>query len=116
MNEKPSFGILSSFNKQEIKRLFRTAQTVYQTPGVIIKKAPKLGTFGRILIVTPKKAGTAPVRNLIRRRLKHIFFTNQLYEKPYDIIVLVAAPAQTLSFSTLQELLINLYDKKNTPH
>ena len=110
MNVKPSFGVLSSFNQHEIKALFRTAQTVYQTHGIIIKKAPKLGSFGRILIVTPRKAGTAPKRNLIRRRLKHIFFTNQLYEKPYDIIVLVSLPAQALSFSDLQELFLSLYD------
>ena len=38
--------------------------------------------YAKILIVTPKKIGSAPVRNLLKRRLKSIFYEEKLYERP----------------------------------
>ena len=95
---------LSSFKQEEIKKLFKTARSVITIPGLSIKKAPKQAEIARILIVTPKKVGNAPERNLMRRRLKSIFYEQQLYEKPYDLIVFVDKEALKIPFSTLQEL------------
>ena len=97
---------LSSFKKSEIQTLFKTARTKISFPGITIKVAPKQGEIGRILIVTPKKMGNAPQRNLMRRRLKSIFYEQKLYECPFDLLVFVTHPALALPFITLQELVV----------
>lgn len=85
---------------------------VYHENGIIIKRAPKNHEHAKILVVTPKKAGNAPTRNLIRRRLKHIFFNYSLFEKPYDLIILVSSAANQLSFDMLKTIMLNLYENK----
>lgn len=97
---------LSSFKKSEIKTLFKTACTKVSVPGITIKIAPQQGKLGRILIVTPKKMGNAPERNLMRRRLKSIFYEQKLFESSFDVLVFVTNPALSIPFSALQELLL----------
>lgn len=99
------FRLVSSFKKQEIQALFKAARTKISSHGLIIKVAPKQSEYGRILVVTPKKMGNAPQRNLLRRRLKSIFFEERLYQGPYDCIVFVLHEALAVPFSTLKELL-----------
>lgn len=97
---------LSSFKKSEIQTLFKTARTQISVPGIAIKVAPKQSEHGRILIVTPKKMGNAPERNLMRRRLKSIFYEQKLYEAPFDLLIFVTHAALTIPFSTLQEMVV----------
>lgn len=85
---------------------------IYHENGIIIKRAPKSHEYAKILIVTPKKAGNAPQRNLIRRRLKHIFFNYALFEQPYDLIILVSSAANQLSFDVLKTIMLDLYENK----
>ena len=66
---------MSSFKKSEIRMLFKTARTVYHQNGLTIKQAPKNGEHARILIVTPRKSGNAPERNLIRTKIKKYFLS-----------------------------------------
>jgi ribonuclease P protein component len=100
---------LSSFKTSEIKTLFKTARTLIATPGITLKGAPKQLEYGRILIVTPKKMGNAPERNLMRRRLKSIFYEQQLYKGSYDIIVFVTHNALAIPFNSLQELVLTAF-------
>lgn len=99
------FRLVSSFNKQEIQNLLKTAHTKISYGGITIKTAPKTSDYGRILIITPKKVGNAPQRNLLRRRFKAIFFEEKLYEGSYDCAVFVSSGALAVPFSTLKELL-----------
>jgi ribonuclease P protein component len=101
------FKKLSSFKKSEIQALFKTARTKIYNHGFTIKIAPKQSEIGRILVITPRKVGNAPQRNLIRRRLKAIFFEEKMYEKPYDCIVFVTPAAVAVPFSVIKELLIS---------
>ena len=97
---------LSSFKKIEIQKLFKTAQTKVSVPGIIIKAAPKQAEIARMLAVTPKKMGNAPQRNLMRRRLKAIFYEQQLFAKSSDFLIFVSNEALAIPFATLQELMI----------
>ena len=50
--------------------------------------------------------GNAPERNLMRRRLKSIFYEQKLYERPYDLLIFVTHPALAIRFAYLQELVV----------
>lgn len=102
--------LITVFDKREIRELFKTAKTQVKDHGLEIRLAPKKLAYGRILIVTPRKAGNAVERNRIRRRLKSIFFEQRLYEQPFDCIVLVTKAAITLSFEELKQLLLKAYE------
>lgn len=93
---------LSRFTKKEILRALYTAQTASRLPGLDIKYLPRTGIFSRILIITPAKAGSAPQRNLIRRRIKALFYENELYKSSYDWIIFVKKGACNYSFSDLK--------------
>lgn len=96
---------LSSFTKQEVDHAFKTITSRIKINGLTILKAPQARIKGRILIIIPKKAGKANLRNQIRRRLKSIFYEEKLYEQPYDWIVLVNKEACGNSFSELKKIM-----------
>lgn len=97
---------LTQFSQEEIKALFQAARTVLREKGLEIRKAPTTNPFGRLLLVIPKKVGNAPKRNLIRRRIKSIFYQEKFYEKKYDFLCFVYPHATLLSFAELKELLV----------
>jgi ribonuclease P protein component len=101
--------LITQFDKQEIRELFKKAQPMIKSQGLEIRLAPQILDYSRILIVTPRKAGNAVERNRIRRRLKSIFFEEKLFEQPFDCIVLVRKPAIQLSFDELKQLLKQAY-------
>jgi ribonuclease P protein component len=76
--------------------------------------APRAKSFGRILIVTPRRAGNAPARNLIRRRLKALFYEEKWYESSYDFAFIIRAPATHYSFQQLKELCTGFMTRLNT--
>lgn len=65
---------------------------------------------GRILIITPAKIGSAPKRNKLRRRLTALFYEEQFYKKPYDILVYTRKGSPELSFEFLKKLLHTTLD------
>ena len=102
-------GILSTLTKwsdRAIYLLYKQASTIASHPELVIKRAPSSDTIGKFLFVIPKKVGTAPERNLIRRRLKAIVYEHQLYTKGYNCLFLIKPSAKNLSFGQLAELVI----------
>ncbi len=98
---------ISSFTKQEIIHLFKTAHSVVRVPSLEIRKAPASADQGRILLVIPRRVGNAVKRNTLKRRLKAIFFEEQLATKNVDFIVLAKSPDATqLTFQELKTMLI----------
>jgi ribonuclease P protein component len=97
---------ITQFTKQEIDLLWKKVHPVIKHDGFILLKAPRQGTFGRILIVIPKKIGNAPVRNKLRRQIKAIFYENELFKKDYDWIIITKKPITSLNFQDLSTLLL----------
>ena len=95
----------SHFSKKEVQHLFKKGKCLLNKSGLLLLQAPAAKTAGRILIVTPAKIGNAPVRNRIRRRLKEIFYTHRLYERPYDVAVVIRKDAVELTFKELTSLI-----------
>ncbi|OGB84295.1 ribonuclease P protein component [candidate division TM6 bacterium RIFCSPHIGHO2_12_FULL_32_22] len=113
---KNSTAKFFQFQKREVKEFFKKAKFRKKIKGLEILLAPSFLDYGRFLAITSRKAGNAPQRNLIRRRLKHIFFEDKLYEKSLDFIVIVSKEAINLNFQELKEILHEIVNiaKKNS--
>lgn len=99
---------ISSFTRQEVAELFACARAKIKLPGLRILKAPTTHPYGRILIVIPRKVGTAPERNLIRRRIKMIFREKKLYLYGSNFIALIGPECKKISFQELERIFSSL--------
>ena len=111
---RPFVSQISRFSKKEAVKLLLLAKRSCRYPGLDIKLAPKEGDFGKILIITPAKSGSAPQRNLIRRRLKAVFYEEQLYLSESSWIIFVKKESQSYSFQELKQLLITCIPLKSS--
>lgn len=92
-------------NKKEIALLLKKARFVLRHPACDIRSAPKSGDLARILIITPRAMGNAVKRNLVRRRIKSLFYEKKWYSGDHDWLIYAKKPITQLSFKQLQELI-----------
>ncbi len=103
---------ISKFTKREIDYLFCHARRIAKSQVCTILVAPRQNTeFGRVLIIASRKVGNAPERNLIRRRIKSIFYEEKLFALNFDCVVIVYKNMVSLSFDQLKTLLVSAYQK-----
>lgn len=100
---------LSTFNKKEVVTLLKKGKRVCKDVGLDIISAPATLEFGRILVITPRKAGNAPARNKIRRRLKALFYQKKLYERLTDICIIIKKPGITYTSDQLEQFLDRVF-------
>lgn len=97
---------LTQWHKKEITRLFKTAKRIFVNAGFDIRFSPRSHPeYSRILIVISRKIGSAPVRNLLRRRIKALFFEKKLYEKSVDWLILTRPGAGERTFAQIAEII-----------
>jgi ribonuclease P protein component len=105
-------GKISKFTKKEIDYLFQHARRVIRNQFCTILVAPRQKEdFGRVLIVASREVGTAPERNLIRRRIKSIFYEEKLFTLDFDCVVIAYKKMVSLSFDQLKNILTDAYQK-----
>ena len=116
MIEKTRFKLLFSFAKKEIDWAFKRVRMIARTRGLKLLQVPKVfsaeNKFGKILIIIPRRAGKAHKRNLIKRRVKSIFYEEKLFENIATSILLVREDAAKMSFEQLKEFLVSAFSKK----
>lgn len=99
---------ISTFSQSEIAQLFNVAKIKVRYSGVRILTAPaSQPSAGRILIITPKACGSAPERNLFKRRVRSIFRENNLATSGKDFVIITDKRGATLSFTKLCHLLLS---------
>lgn len=102
---------ISSFTQSEITKLLNTARVKARIPGLrILAASSSLPEHGRILIITPRRSGNAPQRNLIRRRIKSIFIQDELCNKKIDLVIIVRREGIETSFGNLRKLLHRVFN------
>lgn len=99
---------ISRFSRKEIDHLFTNGKANYKSKELVILTAPCLLAFGRVLLITSRKVGNAPERNLLRRRSRAIFYEEQLFHCKKDTVIIFKSPAKNLSFEELKALLIKI--------
>jgi len=100
-------ALITKFKYKEIKQTFKKARYVYSSPELDIKLSPTTDNIGKLLIVIPKKVGNAPARNLIRRRLKSIFYENEIYKRSHNFLVFCKPSIVDLEYQNLRDRLLN---------
>ncbi len=99
----------------ERRNLLKKARLVHRQAELDIRSLPRdiesSRLPGRILIITPRKVGNAPQRNLLRRRLKAIFREEKIFEKSHDMIIYCRKGAAGLTFQDLKSLLVDICKK-----
>lgn len=100
-------ALITKFKYKEIKQTFKKARYSYFSPELDIKISPSTDNLGKLLIIVPKKVGNAPERNLIRRRLKSLFYENQIYKHPYNFLVFCKPAILELEYKNLKDRLLN---------
>lgn len=107
---------LSKWTQQEIKQFFATAQAAIKIKEltILVSSSPlhPTQTFYKLLITTPRKIGSAPQRNKLRRQLKSIFYQEKLYAQGLHIAVLLRQGAPEISFEQLKNMLIQAAQTK----
>jgi len=101
---------ISKFKRKEIDLLFQTTQAAYKSKELTVLAAPCILSFGRILLITSRKVGNAPERNLLRRWGRAIFYEEKLFEKNSDLIVIFKSPAKKMLFDEFKEILKKAVD------
>lgn len=102
---------ISKFTKSEVDYLFQHARRVVRNQVCTILVAPRQKDFARVLIVTSRKIGNAPERNLMRRRIKTIFYEEKLFTCGFDWVIIVHKKMVEFPFDQLKSLLISVYQK-----
>jgi ribonuclease P protein component len=103
----------TNFKYKEIYMLKDMAELIYFSSYAKIKVYKSLInknlSYGRILIILPKKIGNSPFRNLIKRRIRAIFFNRKIYTLKYDFVFIAQKGIDKLSFNELENIFINMY-------
>jgi ribonuclease P protein component len=97
---------ITQWPKKDIGRSLKRAQFLCRDSAFDIRTNPTKNRIGKVLIVIPRRVGSAPERNKIRRRAKAIFFENQLFTLGYDWIIFFKPAAKYLSFAALQDYIL----------
>lgn len=104
---------LFRFTSKQVREIFKRASSRTVIDGLTIIKAPATLSHGRLLVVTPRRIGNAPKRNRIRRRLKAIYWEQQLFVNPFDVIVIVTKNSVDLPFDRLQTIITKAVAKND---
>lgn len=103
------FTNLFRFEKKEIDQTFQNSSLIGKISAFKLLKAPIAKNnqeFGKLLIIASRKVGKAHKRNKVRRRLKSIFYQEQLYIHKNNYIILAYKPATELKFEQIKNFLI----------
>lgn len=94
---------MTRLSRAEVLSLLKNARMVCRHAGLDIRATQRTAQFGKILIIIPRKVGSAPERNLIRRRIKAIFYEERFFELPFDWVFFVKPEATAWPFSQMRE-------------
>lgn len=105
---------ITLFNRKEVALFFKNARRIAVNDAFTILAAPRVHTFARILIITPRAIGTSVARHRLRRRLKHIFYQEQLLNRLiYDIAVITRSAALTYDYISIKNFILKTAEQCN---
>ncbi|MBL4588079.1 ribonuclease P protein component [Candidatus Babeliales bacterium] len=106
MLEDSSFKPVFSFNQKEVTALFAVAKVALRLPGLTVLAASikEEHQSGKVLIITSRKSGNAVKRNKVRRRLKHLFWTNDWFAAGYSFAIITYKQVHQFSYDELEAI------------
>jgi len=102
---------ISLWNKDERLKALAQARPILRRPQFDIRTLPKQDAIARIIVITPKKVGSSPYRNLLKRRARSIFYQEKLFESANDWVIYFRPSKSILDYKTLHDTLLELFKK-----
>jgi len=102
---------ISLWKKDERTKVLSLARPIFRTSHFDVRILPKQGDLARIMVVTPKKVGSAPYRNLLKRRARSIFYQEKLYNSTHDRVIFFRPSQTILEYKRLHTILMELFKK-----
>jgi ribonuclease P protein component len=101
------FTDLYRFARIEIDCVFKVVELAGKTIHFKLLRSQIPTSHGKLLIITPRHAGKSCIRNLVRRRIKTIYYTEKLYLLSNVFVILVYKGAETTPYEDLKQFLVN---------
>jgi ribonuclease P protein component len=102
---------ISLWKKDERLKALAQARPILRRPEFDVRVLPKQDTIARIIVITPKKVGSSPYRNLFKRRARSIFYQEKLFESVNDWVIYFRPPKAILDYKPLHAALLELFKK-----
>lgn len=104
---------ISLWKKDERLKALSQARPIFRSPLFDIRILPKQDEIARIIVITPKKVGSAPYRNLLKRRSRSIFYQEKMYQSSFDWIIFFRPSKSILDYKNLHEKFVELFRINN---
>jgi ribonuclease P protein component len=109
-----SASLLTKYSKLEIEKLFKTISLKFRRVGLEILLAPRSLNYGRLLLSVSRRTGNSPQRNLFKRRMRAVFYENQLFNLNFDWVIIVKTKsALKHDFAILQKTILAIAHEIN---
>lgn len=114
----PPLKNLCSFSQKDARSVLKNGSFLARTVGLKIIETPfgeksvQPTSYGRILIVIPRKVGPACTRNLIRRRIRALYLEEKLFTRTSATTIFVYPEARSYSFEQLKDFLKQAFTTK----
>lgn len=102
---------ISLWNNDERLAALSQARPVFRSQNFDVRILPKQGPIARLIAITPKKVGSAPLRNLLKRRVKSIFYQDKMYTSANDWVIFFRPSQSVLDYEKLRSQLLELFNK-----
>jgi ribonuclease P protein component len=118
----PPLKNLCSFSQKDAQNVLKNGSFLARIPGLKIIETPfgeksvPTSPHGRMLIVIPRKVGPACTRNLIRRRIRALYFEEKLFSRTCATSIFVYPEARSYSYKQLKEFLKQAFTAKSKKH
>lgn len=110
LKKKSIARAITYFTPPELRSMLAQARKAARFPEdsvtpLDIRLVKTKGPLSRILIIVSKKCGSAPQRNLFKRRLKALFYEHRLYKQPFSLVIYCKQGGTLLSYKDLEQFL-----------
>ncbi len=102
---------ITLWDKDERMKALYQARPLFRSPYFDVRVLPKQGMTARLIVIVPKKVGSAPYRNLLKRRTRSIFYQEKLVNSRADWVIYVRPSPKELEYALLHETLLELFKK-----
>ena len=100
-------GLITKFGQKEVDQLFKKSHRIFHDIHMTLLATPREKDYARVLIITQRAVGNSVCRHLLRRRIKHVFYQEKLFEQlKHDIIVITKKPITLFDFQELKEFFL----------
>jgi|DEB19_MinimDraft_3_1074340.scaffolds.fasta_scaffold37855_2 ribonuclease P protein component len=105
-----SASSLTKFTKLEIEQLFSSIKLKFRKSGLEILLAPRSLDYARLLLCVARRFGNSPTRNLFKRRVRAIFYEEQIFKQNFDWVFVVKSKLSVKQdFVTLKQIVHDIH-------